>query len=107
LNSEGDTNFAAVGLAWRRDLSERLSSEFQFGYAIHDGRGHFDPAEARSRLLLGSRDLFRSALSLDWKASNDTRMGLQWVRLSHGQILGDGRNQGLDIAGLVMTYRFY
>jgi lipid A 3-O-deacylase len=31
---------------------------------------------------------------------------VQWVHLSHGQVLGDGRNQGIDTAGLVMTYRF-
>ena len=107
LNSDGDTNFAAVGLAWRRDLSERFSGEIQFGYALHDGVvDTINPVEAQSRLLLGSRDLFRSAFSLDWKASEDTRIGLQWVHLSHGQILGDGRNQGIDTAGLVMTYRF-
>lgn len=106
LNSDGDTNFASVGLAWRRSLSERLTGELQFGYAVHDGLlDADDPVEARSRLLLGSRDLFRTAVGLDWTLSQDVRIGLQWVHLSHGQILGEGRNQGSDSAGLVMTYR--
>lgn len=107
LNSDGDTNFASVGLSWRRAVSDRVSGEFQFGYAVHDGvLDTDDPVEARSRLLLGSRDLFRTALGLDWEVSRDVSIGVQWVHLSHGQVLGDGRNQGIDTAGLVMTYRF-
>ncbi len=107
LNSDGDTNFASVGLAWRRSLSERLTGELQFGYAVHDGLlDADDPVEARSRLLLGSRDLFRTVAGFDWTLSEEARIGLQWVHLSHGQILGEGRNQGIDTAGLVMTYRF-
>lgn len=58
LNSDRDTNFASVALAWRRSLSERLTGELQFGYAVHDGLlDTEDPVEARSRLLLGPRSL--------------------------------------------------
>lgn len=106
LNSDGDTNFASVGLSWRRSLSRRLSGGLQFGYAVHNGLlDTDDPVEARSHLLLGSRDLFRTAVGVDWTVSEDAKIGLQWVHLSHGEILGSGRNQGIDSAGLVMTYR--
>lgn len=107
LNSDGDTNFASIGLSWRPSLSRRFSGELQIGYAVHDGvLDTVDPLEARNRILLGSRDLFRTAVGLDWAASQDVRIGLQWVHLSHGQILGSGRNQGIDTAGIVITYRF-
>ncbi len=64
----------------------------------------------RSRPVPGcflGRDLFRTVVGFDWTLSDDARIGLQWVHLSHGQILGEGRNQGIDTAGLVMTYRFH
>lgn len=107
LNSDGDTDFASVGVAWRRTLNERWTGEFQFGYAVHDGElDSDDPAVAGSRLMLGSRDLFRSALGLDYHFDDRWSLGLQWVHLSHGEILGEGRNQGLDALGLRLGRAF-
>ena len=101
VNSDGDTDFAAVGLAWRRALNDRWSGEFQFGYAVHDGElDSNDPAVARANLMFGSRDLFRSAFGLDYHFDDRWSLGVQWVHLSHGEILGEGRNQGLDAAGI-------
>lgn len=107
LNSDGDTNFAAVGLVWRRTLNDRWSAEYQFGYAIHDGQlDSNDPAVASANLMLGSRDLFRSAFGLDYHFDERWSLGFQWVHLSHGEIIGGGRNQGLDAAGLRMGRKF-
>lgn len=33
-------------------------------------------------------------------------MQLYWEHMSHGQILDEGRNQGLDYVGLRFLYRF-
>ncbi|MEH6663832.1 MAG: acyloxyacyl hydrolase [Brevundimonas sp.] len=107
LNTAGDTSFAAVGVVWRRDWTPRWSGEIQFGYAIHDGEiDSTDPVIAASRLQLGSRDLFRTALGVDYRLSPDWSVGLQWTHLSHGEILGDGRNQGIDAAGIRVARRF-
>ena len=93
VNSDGDTNFAAVGLAWRRDLSERFSGEIQFGYALHDGVvDTINPVEAQSRLLLGSRDLFRSAFSLDWKGR--AQPGYRYRRSGHDVPISLERDPG-------------
>lgn len=107
VNTDGDTNFAAIGFVWRKQWSERWTGELQFGYAVHDGElDSADPVLQETRLQLGSRDLFRTALGADYKVSENWSIGLQWVHLSHGGILGDGRNQGLDTAGVRFTRRF-
>jgi lipid A 3-O-deacylase len=107
LNTDGDTSFAAAGLVWRRDWTPRWSGEIQFGYAVHDGEiDSTDPVIAATRLQLGSRDLFRTALGVDYRLSPDWSVGLQWTHLSHGEILGDGRNQGIDAAGIRIGRRF-
>lgn len=107
LNTDGDTNFAAVGVVWRRTLNERWSAEYQLGYSIHDGElDSDDPAVASANLMLGSRDLFRSAFGLDYHFNERWSLGFQWVHLSHGEIIGEGRNQGLDSAGLRVGRKF-
>ena len=106
-NSDGDTNFAAVGFVWRDQWSERWTGELQFGYALHDGLvDSSDPQVQKERLLLGSNDLFRTALGADYRLSDAWSVGVQWVHLSHGGVLGDGRNQGIDTAGVRFTRRF-
>src|SRR5690606_8449663 len=95
VNSDGDTSFAAVGLAWTRRLSDRLSGELQFGLAVHDGSLEGpDP----THLQLGSRELFRTALGVDYVLNDRWAVGVQWEHLSHGELLaGTGMpNQGLD-----------
>ena len=57
-------------------------------------------------MLLGSRDLFRSSLALTWDMSNDFALQAIYEHLSHGQVLGTGRNQGLDEIGLRAVWKF-
>lgn len=106
-NSDGDTNFASVGLAWSRRLGEHWTGELQVGYAVHDGvLDDDDPVRSKDRLLLGSRDLFRTAVGADYALNDRWAVGVQWTHLSHGQILGDGHNQGIDAVGLRFSRRF-
>jgi len=106
-NSDGETNFASVGLAFDRRFTDRLTGEIQFGYAVHDGDLDSTDAETQSaKLQLGSRDLFRTALGLDYRVSDNWAVGVQWDHLSHGQIIGDGYNQGIDAAGVRVSRRF-
>ncbi len=113
-NLAGETSFAAIGLQWRIPLGENWALEPAFGYALHDGDvgNPFPNGDPRAtaftdeNVLLGSEDLFRSSLGVTRRLSD--RMGLQlfYVHYSHGQILGEGRNQGMDQAGLRLTYSF-
>lgn len=103
VNSDGETSFAAIGLVWRREVALDWTAEVQFGYAIHDGELDGTTGD---RLLLGSRDLFRTQFGLDYRLSGSWSAGVQWDHLSHGQILGQGRNQGIDAAGFRLTRRY-
>lgn len=112
LNTAGNTSYGAAGLIWNFSLTERLSFEPGVGYALHDGsiRSPFPQGDPRGdaftskHVLLGSHDLFRTSLAVNYEISD--RWGVQalYEHLSHGQILGNGRNQGLDNVGLRVTY---
>ena len=98
-NASGDTSFAAVGLEWRWEFVDGWAFVPAFGYAVHDGEvknayTNGTPQATQfsdDHVLYGSRDLFRTALGL---------------QREFGQILGSGRNQGTDQAGVRIGYRF-
>jgi lipid A 3-O-deacylase len=99
-NLQGDTSFGGVGLHWSFPIAKRWQFEPSVGYVIHDG-------ELESPyVLLGSRDLFRTTFGLHHDINDVWGVELMYEHLSHGQILGDGRNQGLDNIGLRVSYSF-
>ncbi|MEQ8301087.1 MAG: acyloxyacyl hydrolase [Hyphomonas sp.] len=112
VNTSGNTSFGAAGLIWNFKLTDRLSFEPGVGYALHDGalESPFPVGDPKSdaftsnHVLLGSHDLFRTSLAFNYAI--DERWGAQvmYEHLSHGQVLGNGRNQGLDNVGLRVTY---
>ncbi|MEQ9437171.1 acyloxyacyl hydrolase [Hyphomonas sp.] len=112
LNTSGNTSYGAAGLIWNFSLTERLSFEPGVGYALHDGAlespfPQGDPqgdAFTSNHVLLGSEDLFRTSLALNYAISDRWGAQVLYEHLSHGQILGNGRNQGLDNVGLRVTY---
>jgi lipid A 3-O-deacylase len=114
LNTAGDTNFGGVGLQWDWEFAEGWAIEPGVGYVLHDGELTFpfpqgdprnDPISATT-VFFGSRDLFRTSLSLNKDLGEKWGVQLMYEHLSHGQILGSGRNQGLDNIGVRVRYRF-
>ena len=114
VNVAGDTSFGGVGLEWRWDFAENWALEPGVGYVVHDGElenpyanGTPEAAQfAEEHLQLGSRDLFRTSIGLT-RALGDAWEGqVFFSHLSHGQILGNGRNQGVDQIGVRLGYRF-
>lgn len=111
-NTEGDTNHGGFGLAWDFDVTERFFGEFGLGYTIHDGVTELnpDPANpdrirlANTRVIFGSRDLFRTTFVAGFHLTERVDAALVFEHLSHGQILGDGKNEGLDSLGLRLSY---
>lgn len=114
LNTQGDTSFAGFGLEWRWDFAEGWALEPGVGYVIHDGELNNPYANgtpeaaafAESNLQLGSRDLFRTTLALTRDLPGPWEMQILYEHLSHGQILGNGRNQGVDQIGVRIGRRF-
>lgn len=113
-NTQGNTSYIAGGLEWDFEVAQGWHIEPGFGYALHDGeiRNKFASgtpeaaAFSEEHVLLGSRDLFRSSLALTWDVSNDFAVQAIYEHLSHGQILGTGRNQGLDEIGVRAVWKF-
>ncbi|HAY08137.1 MAG TPA: acyloxyacyl hydrolase [Hyphomonas sp.] len=113
VNTAGDTNFGGAGLQWDWEFAEGWAIEPGVGYVIHDGELTFpypqgdprnDPISATT-VFFGSRDLFRTSLSLNKDIGEKWGVQLMYEHLSHGQILGSGRNQGLDNIGVRVRYR--
>jgi lipid A 3-O-deacylase len=113
VNLGGDTSFGGAGLHWNWDFAEGWSFEPGFGYVIHDGELSFpfpqgDPRNdviSESNVFLGSRDLFRTSFALNRDLGDKWGAQVMYEHLSHGQILGNGRNQGIDNVGVRVIYR--
>lgn len=105
--------FGGIGLYWRLEFADGWAFEPGFGYIVHDGEidnpfaGNSPEGVAfeAEHQLLGSRDLFRSSFALEREFGERTAVQLYWEHMSHGQILDEGRNQGLDYVGLRFLYR--
>jgi lipid A 3-O-deacylase len=114
INTAGDTSFGGVGLEWRWNFAEHWALEPGFGYVVHDG--HLEnpyasgtpeaAAFAAEHLQLGSRDLFRTSIGLTRDFAGPWEGQILFEHLSHGQFLGDGRNQGVDQLGIRFGYQF-
>ncbi|MFZ4122248.1 MAG: hypothetical protein ACOYKM_11360 [Caulobacterales bacterium] len=112
LNVAGDTSLAAAGLEWRFNLSEAWSLNTSFGYALHNGEvsnpyPNGDPRATQftnEHVLLGSRDLFRTGIVASRKMGENWSAEAIYVHYSHGQILGNGRNQSINQLGLRVRY---
>lgn len=118
VNTAGDTSFGGFGLSWDWRLGKRNKWEFEtgLGYVVHNGAidipfpgvpGSPENLEfSENNILFGSRDLFRTTFLINRHLGE--RWGVQFVyeHLSHGQILGQGRNQGSDSLGGRIYYRF-
>ena len=61
---------------------------------------------AETRALLGSDWLFRSQIGADYMMTERWAVGAYYEHFSHGQILGNGRNQALDEFGVRLGYHF-
>lgn len=114
-NDAGDTNFGGVGLAWQTPAwRDRVFGELDLGVVVHDGVVSIpddlnNPLRRildTNRVILGSRELFRSVLGVGYRASDDWDVQVTFEHLSHGQILASGRNEGLDNIGLRFSRRF-
>ena len=114
LNTGGTTSYGAIGLNWNVKLGGKFSLEPGFGYAIHNGEKEppyprFDERNVtfnEENLLLGSRDQFRTSLSLNRELTEKLSAQITFEHLSHGYIIGGGHNQGLDNLGLRIGYKF-
>ena len=114
VNTDGNTSYGGVGLEWDIPFAGQWHFEPGFGYIIHDGAVN-NPFPSGTQaavdysadhVLLGSKDLFRTNLALTYDFNETWAMQAIYEHLSHGQILGEGRNQGMDELGVRLVWRF-
>jgi lipid A 3-O-deacylase len=114
LNTNGDTSYGGFGFQWDFRFLDKWHFDPAVGYVIHNGYTNepYPKSDRRyqayidSHLLLGSKDLFRLALAVSREFGDNVEGQLSFEHLSHGYIIGDGRNQGLDNAGLRLIYKY-
>lgn len=114
VNTQGDTSYAGFGLDWSFNITDNWSIDPSFGYVVHDGEleNPYPPGSpegnqfAEENVFLGSRDLFRTGLGITYHFSSPWMVQGYYEHLSHGQVLGTGRNQGLDEFGIRVGYSF-
>ena len=123
LNSEGQSNWAAVGLGWTIELGSggRWYLQPGIGIAYTDGEDELpdfrEPgitqAEALRRARLrderiefGSNVLFEPELALGYRFTERFGAELAYTHLSNGQIFAQGQNDGLDALGVRLVYSF-
>jgi hypothetical protein len=123
VNSENTSNFVAAGFDWRIELGKPGGFYLRpgMGLAYTDGKTQLPPANAPgisdeerarrtklyyTRIDFGSKVLFEPELALGYDINDSWSAELSYVHLSNGQIFHQGKNQGLDDAGVRLVYKF-
>lgn len=123
INSENKSNFVAAGFDWKIDFGQPGGFYLRpgMGLAYTDGKAKLPPANAPNisdeerarrtylyyhRIEFGSHVLFEPELALGYQVSDKVSVELSYTHLSNGQIFHQGKNQGLDDAGVRLVYAF-
>jgi lipid A 3-O-deacylase len=123
INSENTSNFVAAGFDWRIELGQPGGFYLRpgMGLAYTDGKAGLPPANAPgltdeerarrtklyyTRIDFGSKVLFEPELALGYDLNDSWSAELSYTHLSNGQIFHQGKNQGLDDAGVRLVYKF-
>jgi hypothetical protein len=121
INSQNTSNFVAAGFDWKVHLSGPLYLRPGMGLAYTDGKTGLPPANVPGltpeelarrtylyyhRIDFGSHVLFEPELALGWDVSDRFAIEASYTHLSNGQIFHQGKNQGLDDAGVRLVWKF-
>lgn len=123
INSENTSNFVAAGFNWKIELGQPGGFYLRpgMGLAYTDGEAGLPPANAPNltpeerarrtwlyynRIDFGSQVLFEPELALGYQINDRVSVELSYTHLSNGQIFAQGKNQGLDDAGVRLVYAF-
>lgn len=123
INTNNTSNFVAAGLNWKIELGQPGGFYFRpgLGLAYTDGKTGLPPANAPgltpeererrtylyyNRIDFGSKVLFEPELALGYQVNDRVSVELSYTHLSNGQVFHQGKNQGLDDAGVRLVYAF-
>lgn len=103
VNSDGGTNFAAVGLSWKIGKGP-VYVRPAVGIAIHDGPEVKIAPDGR-HLELGSRVLFEPEIAIGTRIDERFSIEASWMHVSHARLFNSGQNPGIDMMGVRLNYR--
>lgn len=120
VNLSGNTSYGGGGLVWDTKLTGDLIGEISFGAAVHNGNLEIPtPGTASSmeealkfeklnaeNIEFGSRVLFRTQFAIGYDIDEQMKMLFYYDHLSHGNILSQGSNEGLEAFGVRIGHRF-
>lgn len=102
LNSNGDTSYAAAGVAWK--FGDRFYVRPGIGIAIHNGSAAKFDNPFNDKIEFGSRILFEPELGIGARINERLSIEASWVHLSHATLFG-GQNPGIDNIGARVNFR--
>lgn len=105
VNSDGDTNFAGIGLSWKAELGETIYLRPGVGLVVHDAPSLRASQETGLRTDLGSRVLFEPEIAIGANLSERASLEASWVHISNARLFNDKQNPGIDMVGLRLNYR--
>ncbi|MFN2099567.1 acyloxyacyl hydrolase [Altererythrobacter sp. MF3-039] len=103
-NSDGDTNFAGVGLSWKAEIGP-IYLRPGLGLVIHDAPSFRVNTETGFRTDLGSRVLFEPELAIGTQLNDRLSIEASWVHISNAQLFNRDQNPGIDAMGIRLNYR--
>jgi len=102
LNTAGETNYAAVGLAAR--FGRHIYVRPGLGIAIHTGSAKNVEDPTNGKVDFGSRILFEPELGIGADITDRLSIEGSWVHLSHAQLFGR-QNPGMDNIGVRLNLK--
>ncbi|MGN6850480.1 MAG: acyloxyacyl hydrolase [Sphingomicrobium sp.] len=97
VNSAGDTDYAAAGIAVKFPLGRKWYIRPGFGLAIHDGSAA--KYYRSDKIAFGSRVLFEPELGIGTRLNRRLSLEASWIHMSHAQVFGK-ENPGMDNIGM-------
>lgn len=98
VNSDGGTDFAAVGLSWKIG-SGPVYLRPAIGIAVHDGpKEKLGPSGEHYEL--GSRVLFEPEIAVGTRLSDRLSIEASWMHISHARLFNADQNPGIDMMGV-------
>ena len=104
VNTAGDTDFVAAGLAWKVDLG-RLYLRPGIGLSLNNGpKRRVDPATGE-RTELGSAVLFEPEFGVGVDLGQGASLEASWVHISGARLFNSEQNPGIDMIGVRVNWR--
>lgn len=105
VNTAGNTDFIAAGLAWKIDLGP-VYARPGVGLSYNNGpERRVDPI-TRERTDLGSRVLFEPEIGLGVALGPRTSLEASWVHISGARLFNGEQNPGIDMIGVRLNRSF-